>query len=373
MAHFQATGKRTLLEIVCRIADHICQVFRSGEFSDAYPGHEEIELALIRLYEATENRSYLDMAKAFVDRRGVEPDYFQRESNHPKWISIFGEQRNAPADLRYHQCHLPVRLQKDAEGHAVRAVYLYCAMADLAREYGDEELQQACEALFQSIAQRRMYLTGAIGSSGILERFTCDYDLPRDRGYGESCASIGLTLFCRCMLRNTCDGKYADVMERALMNTVTAGTALSGEAFFYVNPLKVWPENCLPGTSMEHVKPVRQRWFGCACCPPNIARTLASLGEYAVMSRGDTVWVNLFPSAAFTVSISGVPVQIQCQTQFPFSGEITFSVRAERPVQGSIALRLPDYVSSYSLTVDGAPASIQADRRCSQIKNRVSR
>ena len=362
VAYYQVTGKRELLDIVCRTADLICRVFRTEEFQTAYPGHEEIELALIRLAAVTGNRAYLEMAREFVDRRGVDPDFFLTEAKHPKWISVFGESRDSEPNRSYHQCHLPVRKQKTAEGHAVRATYLYCAMADLAWTFQDEDLMAACEALYRNITEKRMYITGGIGSSGAYERFTADYDLPNASAYAESCASVGLALFCRRMLQNTRDGRYADTMELALMNTVLAGTSLSGEEFFYVNPLEVWPDNCLADTSMGHVRPVRQKWFGCACCPPNIARTLASLGEYAAMTTRDGLWLNLFFSGHITAEIGGTPVEIACETRFPFSGEVRLHIQAARPARGTLVLRLPAYGSRPRVLRNGAPVQPKVER-----------
>lgn len=182
-AYYQVTGKDRLLNIMRRFADLICDTFHQPEFEQAIPGHEEVEIGLIKLYEVTGEQRYLDMARDFVNRRGQRPDFFVQEKKHPKWISIFSEMD--PSDSFYHQCHLPVRKQSTAEGHAVRAVYLYCAMADIACADGDEELLAACERLYQNIVQKRMYLTGGIGSSGYLERFTTDYDLPTASGYSE--------------------------------------------------------------------------------------------------------------------------------------------------------------------------------------------
>ncbi len=362
VAYYQVTGKRRFLDIMCRTADLICRVFRTEEFQAAYPGHEEIELALIRLYAVTGKRDYLDMAREFVDRRGVDPDYFAHEAAHPDWIPFFGQSREEPVDTKYHQCHLPVREQTAAEGHAVRAVYLLAAMADLAWEYRDESLAGACQRLYENITQRRMYITGGIGSSGVMERFTADFDLPNDAAYAESCASIGLAMFCRRMAQNTRDGRYADTMERALMNTVTAGVALTGDAFFYVNPLAVWPDNCLEDTSMAHVKPVRQKWFGCACCPPNIARTFASLGQYAVMTAPEGIWLDLFFSGRFTAKLGGQTVEIECDTGFPFEGRLTLRVHASSPAAGTIALRLPAYAQGPSVLRNGADAAPRLEK-----------
>ena len=359
VAYYQVTGKRALLDIMCKNADLICKVFHTEEFAAAYPGHEEVEIGLIRIYYATGNRNYLEMAKDFVERRGVDPEYFFREMRHPKFIRLFNE---LELDPNYGQYHLPVRKQKTAEGHAVRAVYLYSAMADLAWEYQDESMLEACKVLYDNMTNKRMYITGGIGSSGAYERFTTDYDLPNGSNYSESCASIGLAFFCRRMLQITREGKYGDTMERALMNTVLSGIAMTGKAFFYVNPLEVWPNNCMDFTSMAHVKPVRQKWFGCACCPPNIARTLASLGEYAIQTAEKEIWIELFLTEKAEVTLDGVPVTVTMETKFPFSGEVKLHIQAQRPVSGRLAFRLPGYAKSPVITVDGKPLSAKEEK-----------
>ncbi|MBQ9165389.1 MAG: glycoside hydrolase family 127 protein, partial [Oscillospiraceae bacterium] len=359
VAYYQVTGKRALLDIMCRNADLICKVFHTEEFAAAYPGHEEVEIGLIRLYYATGKRDYLEMAKDFVERRGVDPDYFFREMRHPKFIRLFNE---LELDPPYGQYHLPVRKQKTAEGHAVRAVYLYSAMADLAWEYQDESMLEACKVLYDNMTNKRMYITGGIGSSGAYERFTTDYDLPNGSNYSESCASIGLAFFCRRMLQITREGKYGDTMERALMNTVLSGIAMTGKAFFYVNPLEVWPDNCMDHTSMAHVKPVRQKWFGCACCPPNIARTLASLGEYAIQTAEKELWVELFLSGKAEITLDGVAAAVTMETKFPFSGDVTLRIQTERPVSGRLAFRLPGYAKAPAITVNGEAASVKEEK-----------
>ena len=342
-AYFEATGKRRFLDIMCRTADLICDKFNTPEFSAAYPGHEEIELGLFKLGKAAGEKRYIDMARAFVERRGVDPDWFAREEEHPDYVTVWGR---GGLDRLYHQCHLPVREQKTAEGHAVRAAYLYSAMADIAFEYGDESLLRACETLYGNIVDRRMYITGGIGSSGAGERFTADFDLPNASGYAESCASVGLAMFCRRMLTGTGDGRYADTMERTLYNTVAAGVSLGGEEFFYVNPLEVWPESCVEGTSMEHVKPVRQRWFGCACCPPNIARTLAGLAGYAATENGEDFRLDLFISGRYKTPLG----EVEVRTRFPFEGNVALKIEGGG---GRLALRLPGYVQEYSVLRNG--------------------
>ena len=205
-----------------------------------------------------------------------------------------------------------------------------------------------------------MYLTGGIGSSGAYERFTTDYDLPNDTNYAESCASIGLALFCRRMLAITGEEKYAETMECALMNTVTAGIALDGKSFFYVNPLEVWPDNCMDHTSMAHVKTVRQKWFGCACCPPNIARTLASLGEYVYAAEENDLWVNLFVGGEAEVSFGEIPVKAKVETRFPFEGKVKLTLTAGKEVNGTVRLRIPSYADEVSLSCDGKAVTAEA-------------
>ncbi len=358
VAYYQGTGKRKFLDVVLRLADLICDTFGSQEGKiHGYPGHQEVEIGLIKLYRITGERKYLEQAKYFIDARGVGENYFMREMSRPDYKRIFPEFAGyTPA---YSQSHLPVREQETAEGHAVRAVYMYSAMADLAGEYEDDKLLAACKRLWDNIVTKRMYLTGGIGSSGLLERFTADYDLPNDCNYSESCASIGLAMFGMRMANITEDASYVDVVERALYNTVLAGIALDGRSFFYVNPLEVWPDNCLPRTSKEHVKPVRQKWFGVACCPPNIARTLASLGQYAYAVSEDTLYVNLFISGEVTAELCGARVKAEMETKFPYENAFVLTL-SQVPEEGiSLALRIPDYSSEYSVGVNGEKASFE--------------
>lgn len=350
VAYYKITGKDKFLNIMRKFADLICEVFHTKEYERAVPGHQEIEIGLIKLSEVTGDRKYMDMAKDFIDRRGTEPNYLVTEHMNPLWIDIFKD-RN-PFLPEYSQCHKPVRKQDTAEGHSVRATYMYCAMADLAAAYDDKELFAACERLWNNIVEKRMYITGGIGSSGAYERFTTDYDLPNDSGYCETCASIGLALFSRRMAQITRNGKYIDTMERALYNTVLAGIAMDGKSFFYVNPLEVWPGNCLDHTSMEHVKPVRQKWFGVACCPPNIARTLASLGEYVYFQKDGNLWINMFVSGQTSLSFEDGTMTIVQDTRFPFEGKVNLHITADRSSSSSIALHIPGYARNYKITVD---------------------
>ena len=341
VAYKRATGEKRFLEIVQKMADLVANTFGVEEGKRmGMPGHQEIELALMKLYEETGKESYKELAKYFIDVRGCgNRNYFPELNDYRP---------------EYSQSHLPVRKQRTAEGHAVRAVYMYAAMADIAAEYDDEELLGACETLWNNMVHRRMYVTGGIGSSGILERFTADYDLPNDYNYCESCASIGLVFFARKMLDNVMDGRYADVMERALYNGIISGMQLYGKKFFYVNPLEVWPDNCIERTSKEHIKPVRQKWFGVACCPPNIARTLASMGQYIYFTDKNTVYVNLYISNEAQIDLDEGTTKIQIESDLTNTGHIVLKVTPDEGSTNNLAIRIPDYVKAYTIRKDGA-------------------
>lgn len=354
VAYYEGTGKRKFLDCMCKFADLICDTFGTEEGKiHGYPGHEEVEIGLIKLARVTGNKKYMDQAKYFVDARGVGENYFMKEMSRPDYKMIFPEFADyTPA---YSQSHKPVREQTTAEGHAVRAVYLYCAMADLAEAYQDEGLLKACKTLWNNIVEKRMYLTGGIGSSGHLERFTVDYDLPNEYNYSESCASIGLALFGLRMAQITGESQYMDVAERALYNTVLAGIALDGKSFFYVNPLEVWPPACMEGTSKKHVKSIRQKWFGVACCPPNIARTLASLGQYVYSQKPEKkeLYVNLFVSNETELDWNKDKIFVKLQTEFPWVNTYSLEVK-NVPADGmDLMLRVPDYAQDYQVKADG--------------------
>lgn len=352
VAYYEGTGKREILDIATRLADLLVRTFGNGEDQiHGYPGHPEVELGLVKLYRATGNRDYLNLAQYFVDARGCGENYFLQEQRRSDFRQIWPD--FADYDPAYSQSHLPVRRQRTVEGHAVRAVYLYSAMADLAQENGDQELEDACKELWNNLTHRRMFITGGIGSSGFLERFTTDYDLPNDSNYSESCASIGLAMFGKRMARLTGEASYMDTVEYALYNTVLAGIAMDGKSFYYVNPLEVWPSACMLHTSRAHVRPQRQKWFGVACCPPNIARTLASVGQYAFALHDDTLYVNLYMGSTVQAEIGGSEVTIETATQMPWQGKVDVAVTGTA-LQGSLALRIPEYAGDgFRVTVDG--------------------
>ncbi len=352
VAFHQATGNETILQVAVRLADLICCVF--GDAPDCchgYPGHQEVELGLVKLYQLTGTQRYLEMARHFLRIRGQKPNYLMRELAETGDARIFPE--FADYDEKYAQSHLPPVEQRTAEGHAVRAMYMYSAMADIARECEDEELKTACLELWRNVTEKRMYITGGIGSSGHLERFTTDYDLPNDRMYCESCASVGLMMFGRRMAALTGSAAYYDTVERALCNTVLAGVQDQGDRYFYVNPLEVWPDNCLPSTSMAHVKPVRQRWFDVACCPSNIGRTLASLGQYLYARDEKSLYVNQLISSTITEEIRGLRLHLEMQVslQEAFRGDFQLELEGEGTIM--LRIRIPSWLEYHSFTLDG--------------------
>ncbi|MCL6591973.1 MAG: glycoside hydrolase family 127 protein [Firmicutes bacterium] len=349
VAYYQATGKRKLLEIVCRYADYIDSVIGPEEHKmRVYCGHEEIELALFKLYKATGAERYLKLCRFFIMERGRQPSFLKNEPTfgngfNTKWF-----------DLDYHQAHAPVLEQMKADGHAVRAMYLYSAMADLARETGDEALDKALQRLWENVTNCRMYITGGLGSQGHAERFTFDYDLPNDTAFAETCATIGLIFWAQRMLLLHLDNRYGDVMERALYNGALAGISWDGQRYFYVNPLEVFPEAVMGRYDLQHVKPERQQWFGCACCPPNIARLISSLGQYIYSQDSEAVYIHLFIGSEARFQIEGKKVRLTLYTRYPWDGKITLAVKSEEPVLFTIAMRIPGWNRKYQVKLNGA-------------------
>jgi DUF1680 family protein len=348
VAYYHATGKDKFLKLMCRFADHIEQVFKI-EQSAAFvtPGHEEIELALVKLYRCTNEKRYLDLAKFFIDNRGSNS-----KDQYGSW-----------ANSRYTQSHLPVRQQTTAEGHAVRAVYLYSGMADLAYEYDDKTLFNACRTIFDNIVQKRMYITGGIGSSAQGEAFTIDYDLPNLTAYSESCAAIGLVLFAKRMMR--CDNEdavYADIIERVIYNGFLSSISLDGKSFFYENPLEIQPELIGRDKSVSQGGtrlPITQRLevFNCSCCPPNITRFIASIGEIIYTFSKDTLFINQYIKNKTKATINGADTKLELSTEYPVKGRVKVSVSG-----GSfsrIAFRIPSWCENFSISLNGQKVETQ--------------
>lgn len=352
VAYYRTTGKRKLLDIAIRFADLIYRTFGEGEGQiPGYPGHQEIELALVKLWRVTGTKAYLDTAKFFLDCRGSKPNYFQEEMKQGSFLPIFPELQDY--DPSYSQSHLPPREQTTAEGHAVRAMYQLSAMVDVAEITQDRSLKKACQTLWENVTEKRMYVTGGIGASGHLERFTVDYDLPNDRMYCESCASIGLMMVGQRMNRLTKDAVYYETVERALYNTVLAGVSAQGDRYFYVNPLEVWPENCREHTSMAHVKPIRQPWFEVACCPANIARTLASLGQYIYAQDERSLYINLLIGSRYETVLRDTKLQVKMTNDLLTGGSLTLDASSEGKLGAMIRLRLPKWLEEPAFTLNG--------------------
>jgi len=291
------------------------------------------------------------LAKHFLEERGKKPNYLLKELERTAQNHLFPE--FADFDEFYAQTYdEPVR-QKTAEGHAVRAMYMFSAMADVANECNDEALKDTCTSLWQNVTQRRMYITGGIGSSGHLERFTTDYDLPNDRTYCESCASVGLMMFGQRMAELTRDAQYYEVVERVLCNTILAGISKDGDRYFYVNPLEVWPANCLPATSMSHVKPVRQPWYEVACCPTNISRTLASLGQYIYAEDDNSIYINMLISSTFCIKTAEIKGNIEINASLLQNGTATITVETFEASAFNLSIRIPKYLEQPEVTLDG--------------------
>ncbi len=353
VAHFNATGKRDLLDPVCRYADYIDTVFGTEPGKrPGYCGHEEIELALIKLYRATGELRYLRLSQYFIEQRGQQPPYFDLEAE------ARGEN---PADFKhetyeYNQSHLPVREQTEVVGHAVREMYLQCAMTDLAKELQDYSLLQTSEKLWQHLTTKRMYLTGGIGPSSQNEGFTTDYDLPNLTAYAETCAAIGLVMWNHRLLQVDADSRYADILERSLYNGVLSGMSQDGTTFFYVNPLE--------SQGNHH----RQHWFNCACCPPNLARLFMSLGQYIYGVSENDILVHLYIQGTADIQLGKHAVKLRQQTNYPWEGTIEIEVGLEEPAEFGLKLRIPGWSKKAHLRVNGQEISLERQKGYALIK-----
>ncbi len=344
VAYYEVTGKDRLLKVMERMADHIDRRFGPGK-THGIPGHQEIEIGLMRLYHVTGEVRYKNLARYFIEERGKNPHFFEEEAAGRNW-SYFPLD---PKDTLYNQSHATVYQQKEAVGHSVRAVYMYTAMADLAGTDGDERLYEACLALWDNITRKRMYLTGGIGSTGEGEAFTRDYDLPNDMAYAETCASIGLIFFARKMLEIVPDGIYADVMERALYNGTISGMQLDGKRFFYVNPLEVEPGISGEILGYRHVRVQRPGWYACACCPPNLVRLITSLGKYLWDETEDAIWSHLFVGQEAELNKADIKVE----SSYPWEGKVRYQIHPKIRKAFTLAIHIPAYVKEARIRLNG--------------------
>jgi len=348
VAYYMATGKDTFLNIMRRKADLICSRFGEGKIQ-GIPGHQEIELALVRLYHVTGEKSYLETAEYFLNERGKDPSFFAEEIKRRGWHH-WSNQENR----EYTQNHLPIREQNEAVGHSVRAVYMYAGMAALAAENNDETLLGACRRLWNNIVQKRMYITGGIGSTAHGEAFTTDYDLPNDTIYAETCASIAMVFFARHMLEVEPKGEYADIMERELYNGALSGMQLDGKRFFYVNPLEVVPGVSGKMPPYRHVLPQRPEWYACACCPPNVSRLITSLGQYAWGENEKGIFSHLYIGGQADFEHAG---KVSCESNYPWDGNVRYTISPKTAdAEFFFAVRIPAWCSKWSVSVNGTPA-----------------
>ena len=341
VAHFEATGERFFLDAMRRYADLIAKTFGRGRGQRrGYPGHEEIELALCRLVQATGERKYLDLAAYFVDERGRKPNYYVEKEGWEEWR------------LPYLQAHLPPREQREPVGHAVRWAYLCCGMADVAAATGDAGLLEACRAMWKNATERRMLVTGGIGTARDGEAFEREYKLDNLTAYAESCAAIGLALFSRRMHAITGEGRYLDVLERALYNGIPSGASLPGDRFFYQNPLA--------SDADSPYARERQEWFYCSCCPTNFARFFPQVAQLCwALAPGE---VRLCVPAASELKLES-GMRIVVSGNYPYDGKIAIrfvgssvssAASAPRnPSAFSLSLRIPGWCAKFSLAVNG--------------------
>ena len=329
VAYYQATGKRKLLDVCIRMTDHMMSQFGPGK-RHWVPGHEEIELALVKLYQTTQEQKYLDFAYWLLEERGHGHGTMGDEG---KWDPV------------YYQDIVPVRRLTDISGHAVRCMYLYCGMADVAALKNDTGYIAAIDRLWDDVVHRNMYITGGIGSSRDNEGFTEDYDLPNLDAYCETCASVGMVLWNQRMNQLTGDSKYIDILERSLYNGALAGISLGGDRFFYVNPLE---------SKGDHH---RQEWYGCACCPSQLSRFLPSIGNYIYASSDDALWVNLYIGNTGQIRIGETDILL------------TLTISTSQPLEKEIRLRIPNWCKTYDLSINGKRINVSEKKGYAVIKD----
>ncbi len=339
VAHYEATGSDRLLKVATRYADYIDSVFGDAPGKRlGYCGHPEIELALFRLYRATGEKRYRDLARFFLLNRGKK---------------IFAQEHNIPLeqyDGTIWQDNLPLTEHREIVGHAVRAAYLFAGATDLVAETGDERVLQMLLRVWENTISRRTYITGGIGNEARHEGFTRDYELPNRTAYQETCASIALIFWAHRMGLLLEEARFFDALERALYNGALAGIALDGKNFYYVNPLE--------SDGTHHRRP----WYACACCPPNIARLIASLGGYLYAQTDSDLWVNLYVESRAKVALSGREVVLQVRTNYPWDGTVEVQVVEGAPVAFGLHLRIPDWCAQPRLTLNGNPLPLEIEK-----------
>lgn len=350
VAYYETTGKDQLLKVMEKMADHIDQRFGKDKIR-GIPGHQEVEIGLMRMYHTTGKKKYAELAKYFIDERGQQPDFFEKETAERNW-NIFPELH--AENNYYNQSYATVYEQNEVVGHSVRAVYMYTAMADLAASFQDEKLFTACKRLWNNMVNKKMYLTGSIGSTVEGESFTIDYDLPNDTAYAETCASIALVFFAKQMLDIEPNGEFADIMERELYNGILSGMQLDGKNFFYVNPLEVDPDISGKLYGHRHVLPQRPGWYACACCPPNLVRLMASLGKYAWSENESTIYSHLFIGQEARLKKADITIK----SEYPWKGNIQYHVHSLTNEPFTLAIHIPSHIKMFTLKINNQNISV---------------
>jgi DUF1680 family protein len=370
VAYQDATGSKRLVNVACKFADLVDSIFGpEPEKKHGYPGHQEIEIGLYKLYKTTGVKRYLYLAKYFLDERGKKPFYFDLEQEErirrgEPPLNYF--QDHGPMRFSYQQAHLPVREQKIATGHAVREVYMCTALADIGNEC-DDSLLESAKRLYDNIINTQMYVIGAIGSMVDGEALTIPYDIPNDRMYTETCASVGLMMASQRLLNSQGSGRYADVIERALYNTILASVSEDGTKYFYTNPMEMWPERSRKRNDMKDIFPERQGWYVCACCPPNILRTLMSLGQYIYSADDNGIYVNLYIGSTVSLTMNasdtgkGQKVILEQESSYTQNGKVQFSVHCSKPMNFTLGLHIPYWCQRFSVKVNNE--SVQAEEK----------
>lgn len=337
VAYYQATGKRKLMDVGIRMAEHCMSLFDVGK-GHWVPGHEEIELALVKLSLATGEKRFLNFAHHLLEQRG----HGYGSTGKPLMgRPAGGAYVHGQWNPSYYQDEMPVRNLSVINGHAVRAMYLFTGMADVAALKHDTAYVSALHRLWDNVVGAKMYVTGGIGSSRQNEGFTADFDLPNKEAYCETCASVGMVFWNQRMNQLTGDAKYADIMERSLYNGTLAGISLQGDKFFYVNPLE--------SDGKHH----RQEWYGCACCPSQISRFLPSIGNYIYGTSPDALYINLYLGNEADISLNGNGIKVSQTTEYPWKGKVEILVEAGQPISQKLKMRIPGWCRQYTIKVDG--------------------
>lgn len=334
VAYYNATGKRTLLDAMCKYMDYIEKVFvkeQSAEF--VTPGHPEIELALVKLYEVTGEKRYLELSKFFIDNHGANDKDKELYRGCKKL---------------YNQDEIPLRERSTVDGHCVRALYLLSGVADIAYHYEDKELFETAERCFENVVKKRMYITGATGSTCHGEAFTVDYDLPNRDAYAETCASISLAYFANRMTKLNKNSKYADTVEKVMYNGILSGISMDGKSFFYENPLEIDPDFNKVNICTDGGKrfPITQRKevFDCSCCPPNVIRFIASIGDYMYSEEEETLYIHQYIASEMNTE----NIIITQQTDYPSTGDV--KIKVEKCNKKFIAARVPEWCKSFKIS-----------------------